>query len=72
MANRHVEYPCYYTGEVDLDTAEVWLYPESSKITTRCPACNNLVSVNQVNKKLRKHNGVSVAPNERDLIHSFE
>jgi hypothetical protein len=72
MANRHVEYPCYYTGEVDLDTAEVWLYPESSKITTRCPACNNLVSVNQVNKKLRKHNGVSVAPNERGLIHSFE
>jgi hypothetical protein len=72
MANKHVETPCYFTGEVDMETADVWHYPESNKVTTKCPACSNIVSINQVNKRLRKHNGISIAPDQREFIHNFE
>jgi len=72
MANKHITNPCYFVGTVDESDHPFWTYPDSNKMTTLCPACNNPVAINKSSRTLRKHNGVSIPPEQRDLIHSFE
>lgn len=69
MANKHIINPCSYDGEIDETTTTVWRYPESNKVSTLCPTCNNVASVNRVTKKLRKHTGLS---DQAQYIQSFE
>lgn len=69
MANKHIINPCSFTGEIDETVSTLWRYPESNKVSTLCPKCNNVVSVNRVTKRLRKHTGIS---DQYHLVQSFE
>ena len=54
MANKAVERPCMGTGEDTYGDPQII----KGKTYGRCIACHEMVSINKVNRKARRHNGV--------------
>jgi hypothetical protein len=76
MANKHITNPCSMSNKVLPNDTEVLQWPDPVTGTVRvfCPRCNNYVSVNKVNKTLRKHTtkAIFIAPDQSQLVQDFE
>jgi len=76
MANKHITNPCTMSNqEIPEDMSVLqWSDPITGTVRVFCPRCSNYVSVNKVNRKLRKHTvkAMFIAPDQSQLVQDFE
>jgi len=76
MANKHVVNPCSLSNKAlpEGTDALYWSDPVTGTVRVFCPRCSNYVSVNKVNKTLRKHTmkEIAVSPDQTGFVQSFE